>query len=74
MAKDKIVYQEKYKKGALMLKPDSFPDLRHIPENFEVANVDIRSAGKCEVGDETLEFQDVRIYFRDKENGKEIRS
>lgn len=70
--KEKILYQEKYKPGAMKLKDDFIPDCKHS-DGYHPVRAEIRAAGTCELNGERLEFQDVRLWFstkqsQDKEN------
>jgi hypothetical protein len=61
--KEKILYQEKYKKGAMRVRRDLLPvTLPYMTKGTVVKDIEIRSAGKCELDGEALEFQDVRVY------------
>ena len=64
MSRAKITYHEKYKKGALMLREDCFPILKHLG-GFLPRSVEIMGAGAIEQDGERLEFQDIRIVMKD---------
>ena len=64
MARDKIVYREVYKKGALMFKRDVFPILKHQTNGFTLCDVEVMALGAIERNGEQLEYQDVRLYLR----------
>ena len=61
--KEKILYQEKYKNGAMRVRRELLPDtLPYMAKGAVITDIEIRAAGKCERDGEILEFQDVRVY------------
>jgi len=61
--KEKILYQEKYKNGAMRVRRELLPNtLPYMAKGAVITDIEIRSAGKCELDGEAMEFQDVRVY------------
>jgi len=63
--KERITFEAKYKKGAVMLDRDSLPRLRHIPSSYLVKETQILAAGELILNGEHREFQDIRVYLKD---------
>ena len=61
--KEKITYQEKYRKGTMSVRlellPESFP---YMSKGTKIHAMFLISAGRCTLNGKELEFQDVRIY------------
>ncbi len=64
--RERLYYKETYKKGAARLLPNKLPILKHMNEGFEVVEAQVRASGVVTRGDEILEFQDIRIYLKEK--------
>lgn len=62
MAKPKITYQEKYRSGAMKVKQDSLPNLRHIPPEYIVKSCEIQSAGALDDG---TNFQILKVIMKE---------
>ena len=61
--KEKILYQEKYKKGAMRVRRELLPEtLPYMSRETIIKAIEIRSAGRCEIDGESMEFQDIRVY------------
>ncbi len=61
--KEKILYQEKYRKGAMRVRRELLPEtLPYMSKGTTIKAIEIKSAGTCEIDGERLEFQDVRVY------------
>jgi hypothetical protein len=61
--KEKILYQEKYKKGAMRVRRELLPDtLPYMAKGGKIHAMFIQSAGTCTLDGKELEFQDVRVY------------
>lgn len=69
MEKQKVVYQEKYRKQAMMVKHDRLPRIRHIGSEFIVKSCEITSAGSILVDGIKYEFQDLRVIVKQSEIG-----
>lgn len=63
--KERITFEAKYKKGAMMLNQDSLPRLRHIPSTYLVKETQILASGEVLLNGEHREFQDIRVYLKD---------
>lgn len=66
MARERVLYEAKYRQKAMRVQTAANPTLRHVTEGFVVRDCYIQSAGRvqCEDGVER-EFQVLRIYFDD---------
>ena len=61
--KEKIKYQEKYRKGSMSVKTGLLPEyLPYMAKGTTIHAMFITSAGKCTLDGEEFEFQDVRVY------------
>ena len=66
--KEKITYQEKYKKGIMNIRVELLPEtLPYMAKGAKIHAMVIQSAGRCTLDDKELEFQDVRVYSIPKE-------
>lgn len=54
--KPKVIYEEKYKRGAMVIKERSFPELKHT-NGAQVVAAELLSAGRLDNG---REFQVIR--------------
>ena len=63
-----VIYAETYRGDGLKLKAECLPALPSAV-GFAVFEAYIRKAGTLERNGETFEFQDVRVYLRDKAEG-----
>ena len=65
--KERQIYRETYRRGALKLNKASLPELRHVADGgtpFKAVECEILAAGKVERPDGTLlEYQDIRVYL-----------
>ena len=61
----KVLYEETYKKHELWTKKELLPILPHVPAQFVVQSCNVRKAGRAEVDGEELEYQELRVYFRE---------
>ncbi len=68
--KVKILYEETYKRHDLCVKAHLLPTFPHV-EGFTVDSVYIQKAGRADVDGQELEYQDLRVYFREKEANDE---
>lgn len=60
----KIIYHEKYKKDAAVIKKDNLPTLHHLNDGFIVTGARIIGAGIMEYPDGTKkEFNDIRVIM-----------
>lgn len=61
--KEKILYQEKYKKGSMRVRAELLPEtLPYMAKGAKIHAMFIQSAGRCTLDGKQLEFQDVRVY------------
>lgn len=65
--KTKVIYVEKYKKGSCFIKSGLTPVLRHQVGGFDCALAEITAAGICELDGIKHEFQDIRIYLKERQ-------
>lgn len=68
-AKQKVTYQQKYRKGSMVVKQDCLPRLRHLGNQFIVKSCEVVSAGVIEVDGQRMEFQDLRVIVKESEIG-----
>lgn len=66
MVKVKLTLTMKYKKGCMFLGDWENPKLNHIPKEFEVHRAEILASGNCEFNGEKMEYQDIRVYLKEK--------
>lgn len=68
MKRTKILYAEKYRRGAAMIKECFLPNLPHVDgKQFAVHSGEIREAGRMECPDGvTREFQTITFLFADR--------
>jgi hypothetical protein len=62
---EKITYQQKYKKGSMVLRDHSLPQFRHVSSSFIVHEAEIKSAGAILKDGVKMEFQDIRVYLKE---------
>jgi len=62
---EKVVYQEKYKQGMVKIREDFLPRFSHVPREFILKEAEIRSNGRIIKDGVELEFQDIRVYFKE---------
>jgi len=63
--KEKIIYEEGYKKWGAKLRDDRLPALNHLNDGFKVSEAYIEKAGISERDGEKQEFQIIRVYFKE---------
>lgn len=63
--KEKIVYEEGYKKGAAVMNKDSLPILNHLNDGFEVEEAHLLKAGLVERNGKEQEFQVIKVYLKE---------
>jgi hypothetical protein len=66
MSRQKVIYQEKYKKGAGKINDRKLPDLNHLNEGFYCCAAEVTSAGVIEVDGVRYEFNDMRVLIRER--------
>ncbi len=66
--KERQTYIEHYKPHALVFPPSKVPEFRHLVAGFVPESMELRAAGRVERDGEELEFQDIRLYVREKED------
>lgn len=64
--REKKIYEEQFKKPGLNLKNSCYPKLKHVPYSFIIKDVFLLKAGKIERDGQQLEYQDIRIYLKEK--------
>lgn len=62
----KQLYAETYKLHAAKIKATLLPLLAHVPPAFGVHSAYLMKAGKVELDGEPLEFQDIRVYLKER--------
>lgn len=63
MAREKVIYEEKYKKPGMEVERDMLPSLNNLSDGFSVASASIMKRGKVERGGKEFEFLEMRIYL-----------
>ena len=63
----KLIYKESYKTPGLQIKHGLTPVCRHQAEGFDVSSANVLQSGIIEIDGERFEFQDVRIFFRERQ-------
>jgi hypothetical protein len=64
--KVKVIYEETYKRNDLWVKSHLLPTLPHVPAPFVVDRCTILKAGRAEVDGVTMEYQELRVYFKEQ--------
>jgi hypothetical protein len=65
--RERILYGEKYRKGALRILPDKLPTLHHLTDGYAVHSADLLEAGRMECRDGVVrEFQVIRVLLDEK--------
>lgn len=59
----KLLYKAAIKCGHGRIKTEKKPICRHQSDGFDLSFAEIKAIGKCEIAGETLDFQDVRLFF-----------
>lgn len=65
MSRERQLYRETYRKGAVRLRAECLPVLKHEAENgrvFKAVECEVLAAGQVQRGDQVLEYQDIRVY------------
>jgi hypothetical protein len=62
--KVKTLYEETYKRHDLSVKAHLLPTFPHV-QGFTVDRCFIIKAGRADVDGEELEYQELRVYFRE---------
>ena len=70
--RDKLLYEETYKKGALMIRPGELPTLYHIRPDFRVLSCEIQKAGTVERDGKQLEYQILKVLLEERPNKKAL--
>lgn len=63
MAKEKIIYEEAYGTGQLVLKKDKIPEFLHTRTGYECTEINIMKAGTVERNGKVQAFQVLKIYL-----------
>jgi hypothetical protein len=65
--RERVLYGEKYRKGALRILPDKLPTLNHLTNGFAVHSADLVEAGRMQCSDGvTREFQVIRVMLEER--------
>lgn len=66
--KQRSIYRETYRKGAIVLRDEFLPVLRHTAENgkpFQAIGCEVMAAGVVQAADGThVEYQDLRVLLK----------
>lgn len=63
--KEKMIYQEGYKKPYPEFSQDKLPNLTHLSEGFQCTEAKLLKAGVIERDGERFEFQDIRVILKE---------
>ena len=64
--REKIIYEESYKKPGAQIKKDNLPVLNHLNDGFKCVEAHVLKAGVVDRNGEQLEFNDMRIYMKEE--------
>lgn len=65
VARETVLYAEKYRKGGAVIKQDNLPVLRHTTPGFDVERAEIMEVGRVETPDGVRqEYQILKVYFK----------
>lgn len=65
--RERVLYGEKYRKGAMRILPVNLPELHHLSAGFSVHSANILEAGRMECTDGvTREFQVIRVLLEER--------
>jgi len=62
---EKQTYVESYKTGSAKLREDKLPTCIHVNSGFEIMEAHVLKSGVVERDGKRLEFQEMRIYFKE---------
>lgn len=66
MAKEKVTYQEKYRKGSRMVRQALLPErLPYMQDGWRISSIEMRSAGEVEIDGKKYEFQDLHVLLEE---------
>ncbi len=68
--KDKLLREETYRKGAMVLRPGKLPSLYHINPSFRVLSCEIQKAGAVERDGQRLEYQVLKVFLEERPTEK----
>jgi hypothetical protein len=66
MSRDRTIYRETYRKGAVKLNQDVLPILQHKTQeggSFRATACEVIAAGMVLIEGKEVEYQDLRVYF-----------
>lgn len=64
--RDKLLYEETYKKGAAVIRAGNLPTLYHINPEFRVLSCEIQKAGTVEREGQRLEYQVLKVFLEER--------
>jgi len=66
-ARERVLYQETFRKHAAHVRTELNPTLPHVPPQFVVRDCYIEAAGRAACADGVVrEFQVLRVYFDER--------
>ncbi len=65
MARTKVLQKLVYKAGAIMMRRELWPILKHPLDGLKLCDVELKETGILERNGERQEYQDVRLYLKD---------
>jgi hypothetical protein len=65
MSKERVTYEETFRKGAAKIRTDLLPErLPYFAEGSTMVSMEMRKAGRIEIDGEEFEFQDIHVVVR----------
>jgi len=61
--RDKLIYQEKYKKGSMEIRDENLPVLKHTAPGSQVLEAELIEAGKILRKGQEIEYHVLKIYL-----------
>lgn len=65
-SRDKLLREETYRKGAMMVRQGKLPTLYHTTEEFKIISCEIQKAGAVVRDGKRLEYQVLKIFLEEK--------
>lgn len=70
MSKERVTYEETYRKGQAKISTDLLPErLPYFTEGTTMVSMELRKTGRVEIDGEEFEFQDIHVVVRPPKEG-----
>lgn len=70
MRKERVTYQETYRKGEANIRKELLPErLPYMPPGVTIVRMELRKAGSVEIDGETFEFQELYVLVKPPAEG-----